>query len=41
MMLGVAPPRSPSRWVAGVSAPATYVFGDLSTMRFEIRDVTC
>ena len=25
--------------VAGVSAPATYVFGDLETMKFEIRPV--
>lgn len=25
--------------VAGVSAPATYVFGDLATMHFEIRAV--
>jgi putative phosphoesterase len=25
--------------VAGVSAPATYVFGDLATMQFEIRPV--
>lgn len=25
--------------VAGVSAPATYVFGDLATMTFEIRNV--
>lgn len=27
--------------VAGISAPATYVFGDLATMVFEIRQVKC